>query len=406
MYPRANRLSNRAPKLSISCSHYPNCYGCPFIDLPYSDQLVRKRQTVLDAFGRYPMLADAEILPVVPSPKTLGYRARVKLVVRKTRDQVMTGLYVPGSHRVSDISSCSVHPKPVNAVVRYLKRKILELGIAPYDERNDSGDLRYLDFRYGFASQTLVVMLVTRHRRFPQGKSLAHGLKRQFPFITGVIQNINEEHGNVIWGKQSQVLLGSDLLVEKFDHLQLGFPADVFSQANPLTAAKIYEHVLVLARLTGRERILDLYCGAGPISLSLANGAQLVWGIDDHPASIAAAQGNARRNDVVNCRFMASDVGQGITAAMRNLREVSLIVMNPPRKGVQPGALDAIIAANAPRVIYVSCDPATLARDLGRLISDGYSLSRVQPFDMFPQTEEVETVMLLTKNQRNSHRAC
>jgi 23S rRNA (uracil1939-C5)-methyltransferase len=400
-YRTENRFPKPARKFSSPCPHYPSCFGCPLIHLTYSEQLARKRQRLLDAFRCYPTLVEVEIPPVMSSPRQLGYRARVKLVVRKTKDRVMAGLYVPGSHRVSDISSCPVHPKPVNAVLHYNNRKILELGILPYDERNDTGELRYLDFRYSFTSRSIVVMLVTRHRDFAHGRNLARGLKHRFPFVTGVIQNINEDRGNVIWGKQSQVLLGSDVLVEKFGDLKLGFPAETFSQANPLTAAKIYEHVVNLARLTGQETVLDLYCGAGPISLSLAKCARFVCGVDDHPASIAAAQKNARRNNIVNCRFVAGEVGEGIRLATRNIREVDLIVLNPPRKGVQPRALEAMIAANAPRIIYVSCDPATLARDLERLLNEGYGVSRVQPFDMFPQTEDVETAVLLDKKSPN-----
>jgi 23S rRNA (uracil1939-C5)-methyltransferase len=155
------------------CPHYPHCIGCPLIDVPYPEQLVRKRDSVARALAAYPSLARLEVPSVIASPYRLGYRARVKLVVRSTRGEVATGLYVPGSHRVIDISSCPVHPWPVNQVARFLKSKLLELRIAPYDERNDSGQLRYLDFRYSFARRELSVTLVTRHRELPQGMALA-----------------------------------------------------------------------------------------------------------------------------------------------------------------------------------------------------------------------------------------
>ncbi|MBI3064645.1 MAG: class I SAM-dependent RNA methyltransferase, partial [Deltaproteobacteria bacterium] len=177
--------------------------------------------------------------------------------------------------------------------------------------------------------------------------------------------------------------------------LKLVFPAGVFSQANPFTAAKIYQKVGGLAGLTGKETVLDLYCGVGPISLSLAQIARLILGIDEHKPSIAAAKQNARRNGISNCRFFAGGTAETIERIQNDVRKPALIVMNPPRKGVQPSALTATLALDASKIIYVSCEPKSLARDLDRLLKAGYHLSGLQPFDMFPQTDQVETVALL-----------
>jgi 23S rRNA (uracil1939-C5)-methyltransferase len=256
------------------CPHYPHCVGCPFIDLPYPQQLLKKRALVERALGEYPALAGVSAAPVVPSPQRLGYRARVKLVVRRNRDQVALGLYVPHSHSVMDISSCPVHPAPVNQVAQYLKKKLVELGIVPYDERDDSGDLRYLDFRYSAARREVSITLVTRRAEFPQGALLARALMQRFSFVIGVIQNINESRGNVIWGADYRTLAGRDTLMERIGDLKLVFPPGVFSQANPFTARKLYEHVRALANLQGKETVLDLYCGVAPIALYLAADAR------------------------------------------------------------------------------------------------------------------------------------
>ena len=378
------------------CPHYPNCVGCPFINVPYPEQLARKRTIVTRALAEYPSLAGVEVLPVVPSPRRVEYRARVKLVVRKNRSQVAVGLYVPGTHQVIDISSCPVHPRPVNQVLFYLKKKILELGIVPYDERDDSGDLRYLDFRYSVARRELSVTLVTRHHAFPQGPILTRALLDRFPFIAGVIQNTNDERGNVIWGKSYRTLGGVDTLMERVGDLKLVFPPGVFSQANPFTARKLYEQVCALADLQGGETVLDLYCGVGPMALMLAEQARQVWAVDESDTAIATAKQNARRNGRGNCRFIAGDVAEGAAQLRQRVPKVDLAVVNPPRKGMQPAALDALLAFNAPKLIYVSCDPRSLARDLDRFCAANYRLVRIQPFDMFPQTEEVETVALLT----------
>jgi len=382
------------------CPHYPEgCVGCPFINLPYPEQLRRKQQIVAQALAAYPSLQRFDVPAVVSSPNRLGYRARVKLVVRRSKDEILTGLYLPQSHRVVDISSCPVHPEPVNRVIQQLKKDIQRLDIAPYDERSDNGDLRYLDIRYSFWSREMVLTLVTRHATFPRGNDLARALKKRFGFITGVAQNINEDPGNVIWGTRSRSLAGRDTVIERIGPWKLRLPVGVFSQANPPVARKIYEKVESLAALTGKEAVLDLYCGAGPISLYLAPAARLVWGVDESSLSIATAKQNARMNGISNCRFFEGSVVEKLEEAKRDLGHIDLVILNPPRKGVQPDAMAALVSLQPSRLIYVSCEPSTLARDLDKLTENHYRLIALQPFDMFPQTEDVETVALIDRKE-------
>lgn len=379
------------------CPHYPHCVGCPWIDVPYPEQLRRKQTIVREALGRYTSLAAVDPAPIVAAPRRLGYRTRVKLVVRRHRDQVAVGLYVPKSHRVIDISSCPVHPQRVNQVVQYLKKKLMELRIVPYDERDDSGELRYLDCRFSAVRGELSVTLVTRHSFFPGGVELARSLVKRFPFVTGVLQNVNENRGNVIWGAGFRTLAGRATLMERIRELRLVFPPGVFSQGNPATARQLYETARVFAGLSGRETVLDLYCGVGPISLYLAPAARQVCGIDENVVAVSAAKQNARRNGRGNCRFTAGDVAATAAQLKDNFSNVDVIVVNPPRKGIQPAALEAILEIGAARLVYVSCEPATLARDLDRLATGGYTTERLALFDMFPQTEQVESVTLLTR---------
>jgi 23S rRNA (uracil1939-C5)-methyltransferase len=255
-----------------------------------------------------------------------------------------------------------------------------------------------LDFRYSFAQRELSVTLVTRHGDFPQGGALARSLSRKFSFINGVIQNVNPRRGNVIWGDRYRIISGRDTLLEQVGPVTLGFPAGVFSQANPSTAKMLYDTVNEMAALNARETVLDLYCGVGPISLYLAGTARLVWGVDDSSLSIATAKQNARRNGISNCRFFEGEVAEKLAEAKKTLGQIDLMVLNPPRKGVQPAAMEAMVAVNAPRLIYVSCNPNSLARDLDKLVGQHYRVRRLQPFDMFPQTEQVETVVSLEKS--------
>jgi 23S rRNA (uracil1939-C5)-methyltransferase len=381
------------------CPHFPDgcSAGCAWIDLPYPEQLARKQKIVADALGAYASLKNIEVPRVVGSPRRLGYRARVKLVVRRVGGELRAGLYRPESHEVIDISSCPVHPEPVNSVVQYLKREVGRLGIAPYDEQSDGGELRYIDIRYSFFSREIVLTLVTRHANFPRGQELARALMRRFGFIAGVAQNVNEDPGNVIWGPRTRSLAGRETVIERIGEWKLRLPVGVFSQANPLTARKLYDKGRELAALKGSEIALDIYCGVGPIALNLARAADLVWGVDDSALAIATAKQNARMNGVANCRFFAADAAEKIAEAKRTLPRVDLAVVNPPRKGLQPDAMAALLNLHPPRIIYVSCNPETLARDLDKFNESGYRVSALQPFDMFPQTDQVETVVLLVR---------
>jgi 23S rRNA (uracil1939-C5)-methyltransferase len=394
---RKRALQRRQGEYVPPCPHYPDCVGCPFINLPYPEQLRRKQQIVAQALAVYPSLRQMEAPAVIPSPHRLGYRARVKLVVRRSKGEFLTGLYLPQSHRVVDISSCPVHPEAVNRVIQQLKKEIQRFGIVPYDERSDSGELRYVDVRYSFWSRQLVLTLVTRRAPFSKGAALARALTKRFPSLAGVVQNINEDPGNVIWGERSRPLAGRDTVIERIGPVKIRLPVGVFSQANPPVAAKLYEKVRALAALRGSEIVLDLYCGVGPISFYLAPAAQLIWGVDESSLSIATAKQNARMNGVSNCRFFEGNVVQKVEEARRLFPRIDLVILNPPRKGVQPDAMAALSSLQPPRIIYVSCEPATLARDLNRFGDNGYRALTMQPFDMFPQTAEVETVALLEK---------
>jgi 23S rRNA (uracil-5-)-methyltransferase RumA len=389
--------SIQRPGYAAPCPHYPDCVGCPFINLPYPEQLLKKRRLLAQLVTAYSSLRHLDVPPVVPSPQRLRYRARIKLVVRQSKHAILTGLYFPGTHRVADISSCPLHPEPVNRVIRHLKDEIRRLGITAYDETTERGDLRYLDARYSFWRKELVLTLVTRHSTFPRSDELARSLKKRFPYIAGVVQNVNEDPGNVIWGKHSRTLAGRDTTMERIGPFKLKLPVGVFSQANPAVARRLYERVHALAALTGGENVLDLYCGIGPISLYLAQSARVVWGVDESPLSIATAKQNGRLNGTHNCRFFEGGIAEIIQDAMTKLDRIDLIVLNPPRKGIQPDALAALLSCDAPRIIYVSCAPVTLTRDLDKLSDQGYRAGSMQPFDMFPQTDQVETVAVVDR---------
>ena len=382
------------------CPHQPHCYGCPFVAIPYDQQLEKKQKIVHEAFAGFSSLSGINTPLPVASPQKFGYRSRVKLAVRRVKGETLIGLYVPETHKVFDISACPVHPKQINEILSFLKQAVERLDIVPYDEERDTGQLRYIDLRYSFWQRKALLMLVTRHMHFPQVQELTRQLERQFPYLSGIVHNINEQPGNVIWGKRFRPLRGRDSLLEQVGHLRLNVPVDTFTQVNPPMAKRIYETIVRWGNLTGQEIVLDVYCGIGPIALYLASQAKLVAGIEENVRAVNVAKENARRSGYHNTRFFAGDAAEKVADVALNLPPIDMVVLNPPRKGLSREAFSAVANVNAPKLVYVSCSPQTLARDLNRFSQAGYAVGRIQPFDMFPQTDQVETLALIEKPEK------
>ena len=357
---------------------------------------------VQEAFAAFPALRAVNIPLPVASPKKFGYRSRVKLAVQGVKGQVQIGLYIPETHQVFDISACPVHPKEVNRIVAFLKQAIERLHIIPYNEAHDTGQLRYIDLRYSFWQRKALLLLVTRHMHFPQVHDLTRQLERRFPFLSGIVQNINDQPGNVIWGKRFRPLRGRDSLLEQIGHIRLSIPVDTFSQVNPPMAKRIYETAVRWSNMTGQEIVLDVYCGIGPIALYCASQTKFVVGVEENERAVNVAKENARRNGYHNTRFFHGDAAQKIEEIATTLPPIDRIVLNPPRTGLSPEAFSSVIGVNAPQLIYISCSPRTLARDLDRFSDAGYAVGRVQPFDMFPQTDQIETLVLIEKGGKSS----
>ena len=325
---------------------------------------------------------------------------RVKLAVRRVNGKTVIGLYRPETHDVVDTSACAVHPEPVNELIQFLQAAVERFDIVPYDEVQDRGQLRYIDIRYSLWQKSMVLTLVTRHMHFPQARDLVFQLERRFPALTGIVQNIHDKPGNVIWGERFHPLRGRDTLIERIGPFRIFIPASAFSQVNPPVARRMYETALDWVNVGSKEIALDLYCGIGPISLYLASKAQLVIGIDDNECAVNTAKQNARRNGYHNCRFFAGDAAEKLRELTTALPPISVAVVNPPRKGLSPEAFSAVLSTNIVRMVYISCEPTTLARDLDRFSLEGYEVKRIQPFDMFPQTEQVETVALIERKDK------
>ncbi len=389
----------RSPQRITSppCSHLPHCGGCPLISLQQPAQLAWKRSRVVDALAQYHSLAGAECGEVTPSPERLGYRSTAKLVVAGKFTDPIIGIYRRNSHDVIDISTCPLHHPIINRVIAAVKEGIRKGRVPIYSPRSGSGLLRYLVVRVAPDQERAMVVFVTTERSYNMIHHLAKTVRSAVPQVTVVDENVNTSPGNVILGNRDTFLTKTQALEASIGTVRFTLSPRSFFQVNAGAAGIIYGTVRQWAALTGRERVVDLYCGVGGLALFLADQALEVIGIEAVVAAVADAEENARLNGRDNCRFVAGDVSTHLEMMRRNRQQVDLITLNPPRKGCDEAVLRDAAGLSPSRMIYVSCSPESLARDLDILSRLGYRTVRVQPVDMFPQTAHVENVALLQR---------
>lgn len=377
------------------CPRGSNCDGCPLIAMAYPAQLAWKQELVKGELAHYSSLAKTRVDDLLPSPKPLHYRNSAKLVVTGKFSAPIIGIYRRNSHDVIDIGDCPLHHPLINRVVQAVKEGISKGKVPIYSARSGTGLLRYLVVRVSEAENRAMATFVTAQRSFNELHHLAKHLRAAVPEVEVAVQNVNSSAGNVILGERDYFLTPRKELRDSIGEVGFAISPRSFFQVNGGGARLIYEKVREWAQLSGRETVLDLYCGIGGISLFLARQAREVLGIEVSEAAVVDAEKNARLNGVGNCRFEAGDAAKLLEELRSEGKRVDLIVLNPPRKGCEEQVLkDAALLAPA-RIIYVSCSPRTLARDLDQLSRLGYRTRQIQPVDMFPQTPHVENVALL-----------
>jgi len=380
-----------------ACSMTRTCDGCALMQMRYPAQLAWKKGLVTRELRKYPSLAQAEISDTVASPAELGYRNTAKLVVSGKFTDPVIGIYRRNTHDVLAIEECPLHHPLINKVVKAAKAGIRKGKVPIYNPRSEMGLLRYLVVRVAERDGKVMVVLVTSEQAYNELHHLAKFIQQAVPEVTVVAQNINTSTGNVIFGQKERFVTKQQTLKAYLGEKSFNLSPHSFFQVNSGAARIIYEKVRELAALTGRERVLDVYCGIGGISLFLAEKAGEVVGIEVVEAAVADATENALQNGARNCRFEAGDAAQLIEEVGEE-GGADLVVLNPPRKGCDEKVLKSVAALAPAKVIYVSCSPETLARDLDILSRLGYRTLTVQPVDMFPQTVHVEDVALLQKN--------
>jgi 23S rRNA (uracil1939-C5)-methyltransferase len=360
--------------------------------VPYPEQLARKERRVREAVAAFPALAGASVLPLRPAPRVFGYRSVVKLVARRVRGELRLGVYRRGTHQVADARRCAAQHPLANAVLARLATLVERLDVPTYDEGTREGWLRYVLVRVG-AGRAQVV-LVVRDRSFRRERDLIAAL-RGVRGVAGVVLNLNDDPGNAILGPRFVAASGARTLEERILGLEVESRSGSFLQANSRAAHAAFSRVIKLADVSPGECAIDVYCGVGAVSLALAREGALVRGIDASEQAIGDARANASRNRVRGVRFSAGDAGAVLRELVAAGESVDLVTLNPPRRGAGAAVCEAIAALRPRRVVYMSCDPGTLARDLDDLTARGYPTLRIEPYDFLPHTEHVEAVALV-----------
>lgn len=392
-------LSGSADRAEPPCSIFHRCGGCQLQHMTYEAQLRHKKQTVVDALTRIGKLNmdDVTVHDTLGMDNPWEYRNKAQVPLGEIDGRLAVGFYAPRTHDIIEMQSCGIQ-HPYNDDIVHTTKEILQgLGIKSYDEQTGKGLVRHIIGRVGFHTGETMVVLVTNGRKIQNVEALVDRLRAKVPHLVSIVQNVNTQQTNVIFGRETITLWGKDSITDTIGDIKFEISARSFFQVNPVQTEVLYGKALEYAELTGAETVIDAYCGIGTISLFLAKKAKEVYGVEIVPEAIEDAKKNAALNGLTNARF---EVGEAETVIPKWHEEgikPDVLVVDPPRKGCDERLLETIAAMQLDRVVYVSCNPSTLARDLQYLEQHGYKTVEVQPVDMFPHTFHVECVARLVR---------
>ena len=375
----------------VRCPYAADCGGCDYIHMPYREQLAMKQALVaklLKPFGHVEQIRGMD--------DPLHYRNKVHAVfANDRRGRLIAGVYRQGTHRVVPVTNCLIEDTRASAIIATVSDLAQRFGIPAYDEDRHTGFLRHALVRAG--KTEIMLVLVTAQPSFPGKGAFMKALLTAHPQITTVVQNLNNRDTSMVLGARDHTLFGKGTIEDTLCGKVFRLSPQSFYQVNSAQTEVLYKLAGEMAALTGTETLLDAYCGVGAIGLTMADRCKRLIGVELNPDAVRDAQGNARRNSVTNATFYADDAGRFMRRCSREGYTADVVVMDPPRSGSDPVFLDSLALLAPKRVVYISCEPTTLARDVTYLCARGYRMQRAVPVDMFPATEHVETAVCLVR---------
>lgn len=369
----------------------------PLQHMAYPFQLEFKKQLVIDSLSKLLDMSDIKVLDTLGAQNPWGYRNKAQVPVREINGQLETGFFKRNSHDLIPVENFHIQDPKIDEAIVIIRDILREFEIPAYDEVKHTGIIRNISVRRGYYTGEVMVILVCNVKEFEALELLSDRIFESVPGIVSLVQNINTKKTNVILGRKSRVLRGEDYYTDHLMGQTFKISSHSFFQVNPLQTEALYKTAIDLANITKEDTVVDAYCGIGSIALSLAKSAKHVYGMDIIGDAISMARQNALDNGIKNATFEAGDAQDVIGFWLDQGLEIDVLVMDPPRKGLDAEFIAHALASNAKRLVYVSCNPATLARDLVELEAGGYTINSVQPVDMFPQTVHVETVVLMSR---------
>ena len=398
-------LTPSPDRIPVDCPVAGPCGGCSLRHLDYAAELRAKQESVLDAFRRIGGL-EVPVLDILPSPEVDRYRNKVQFPVGVDKNCVpCIGFYAGRTHRIVPCPDCKLQPGVLNEIGNALCAFFAQQGIRPYDEQSGKGLVRHIFLRRGAHSGQIMVCLVCTRTKLPHAEQLCTALRGQFPAISTILLNVNAKNTNVILGSENHILYGPGYIEDTLCGVPVRLGPLSFYQVNTLAAERLYGVAAQYAQLTPGDTLLDLYCGMGTIGLSMAEQCRELIGVEIVPEAIESAKANAARMGeavAAKSRFFCADAGQAATQLAAEGLHPDIVMLDPPRKGCDEATLSAVVRMAPRRVVYVSCNPATAARDAAWLEQNGYHAEKVQPVDLFPRTKHCETVVLLSKGEVDS----
>jgi 23S rRNA (uracil1939-C5)-methyltransferase len=378
------------------CPVYDQCGGCQLQHLRYDQQLNEKRDIVIQALERHTKLKidELEIRPTIGMENPWGYRNKSQFQVGLKDGKVLAGLYGLNSHNLINIEQCAVQHPATTKATEVVKGILEDLNISIYNEKKHKGLVRTIVARTGVQTGELQIVLITTKKELPKKEMMIEEIKKRLPGVNSIVQNVNGERTSVIFGSETATLEGKDFIQETLGDLQFELSARTFFQLNPEQTVKLYNEAKSAARLTGKEKLVDAYCGVGTIGLWMANDTGEVRGMDVIPESIEDAKKNSIKHNVNHAGFYVGKAEELLPKWLKEGWRPDVIVVDPPRTGCDEEFLKTVLKIKPKTFVYVSCNPSTLAKDI-QTLGDKYKVEYIQPVDMFPHTSQIESVTRL-----------
>jgi len=374
------------------CPHAKKCGGCQLQNMIYERQLSFKQVKVIKLLGKY-----RHVDEIIGMEHPYHYRNKVQAAFGERGKEIISGIYQSSTHKIVPVDSCLIEDPKADEIIVTIRKLVKSFKLRAFNDVAMKGFLRHVLIKRGFSSGEIMVVLVTGVMDFPKQEPFIHALLTRHPEITTVVQNVNNKRTSLLLGEESRVLFGSGYIEEDLCGFRFRISPKAFYQVNPIQTEILYNKALDFAELSGKETVLDAYCGTGTIGIIASPKAKKVVGVELNGDAVKDAKVNAELNGVKNIEFYKDDAGRFMVKAAQTRAQYDVVIMDPPRAGASLDFLKCLVTLAPKKVVYISCNPETQARDVAFLVKNGYRVKKIQPVDMFPHTEHVECIVSLVR---------